>query len=358
MLLLLTTLLACTDAPPGDKPDGDTAPDTGDTAAPECDPETINLSLAFEAAIDGRADPCQIDAMAAFLEIRKADVGPWNQEIRVAFSEDTETFEEVEGAVISTAAVPEVLVGPDGRYYLYYVDGDFDRAIAEARAGTTWMATHGIPGLGALNLAVSDNGVDFELVPEFQIEGVVRGMVVDPDVVLQPDGSWRMYYVGMSIPEYLEVATWEYPEAHDVFYATSDDLVHWKQQGVVVRGPYADPSVLCRTDDTCVMASFGVEWGRSTDGGLTFTHEGDWGVGGFAPEFLRMEDQSVRLFFNSAAQGAAVLSMYAIDGETFVLEPGERLPDHYGEAVTLARVNPEGWNMYYHTFKDGFEPPI
>lgn len=314
------------------------------------------LTLAFEHAIDGVASDCEIERIEAYVESRAGEVGPWIQDVRVATSADGFTFTPVEGVIAETAAVPEVVVDDAGNYHLFYVDGALDSVVPLARAGSTWMATHGIPGIGALRKRVSADGLTWVEDDGFEVTGVTRGMVVDPDVVRQPDGTWRMYYVGMTLPELLETMDWSYPEAHTVYWATSDDLVHWVQQGPAVTGPFADPSVLCREGDVCVMASFGLEWSRSTDGGVTFTHDGHWGVDGFAPEIVRMEDGSNRIFYNSMSVGAPLHSLHAADGTTFVAEEGERMPGTYGEAPTLARARPTGWFMWFHAFKDGSYP--
>lgn len=328
-----------------------------DTARAPCTTADVDFPTAFENVIYGLATDCEVEAVTDFSRVRSEDMGPWKQDIKVAFSEDAQTFTPLDEFAVETGGVPEVVIDANERYWMFYVDGSWEHMVELAEARSTWMLTHGVPGLGALRARVSDDGRTWEDVEDFGVEGIVQGMVVDPDVVRQPDGTWRMYYVGLPIRLYLTEATWIYPEAHSVFWASSEDLVHWTQQGEVVVGPYADPSVFCHPDDRCVMASFGLQWGRSTDGGLTFTHEGAWDVAGFAPEFVQFEDGSVRMFLNSMERGAPIVSMYAPDGETFGGEEGFRMPDAYGEAVTLARARPTGWYMWYHTFKPGIEIP-
>jgi hypothetical protein len=350
--LALALPLGCT--APTDAGKSDDPADTGAGACTLADVDEVGM---FLHAIDGGASDCEREAIADFAESARALPGPWRQEIRLAYSEDAQEFTAVDGTVLEHAAVPEILRTDDGKYLLYYVDGDLDRLVSIADEGSAWMTTHGIPGIGALAMATSDDGIHFERVEDFAIDALVRGMVVDPDVVAQPDGTWRMYYVGMTVQDLFTTQTWEYPEAHDVYWASSTDLVHWHQEAMVVSGPFADPSVFCSADDACVMASFGLEWSRSTDGGVTFTHEGPWGVDGFAPEFVRFEDGSARMFFNSRALGASLQSFYAADGETWSLEEGERMPGTYGEAVTLTRTDPSGWNLYFHTFTDPDDIP-
>ncbi len=362
---LLTLLIACTGAvsKPVDHVDsggdsgGDSGTDSGTDSGPlPCTLDDVDPVGMLEHVIAGTASDCEVEAFTDFAAARTVDIGPWKQDIRMAHSADALNFTALDGVVIESAAVPEVVVGPDGRTFLFHVDGRFDHAVALAEARSPWMTTHGVPGLGALALSVSEDGRTFTPVDDFAVEGLVQGMIVDPEVVRQPDGSWRMYYVGMTASEYLTTATWEYPESHEVFWASSTDLVHWRQEGSAVRGPFADPTVYCSEGDRCVMASFGLEWSRSTDGGATFTHDGSWGLDGFAPEFMRFEDGTSRLYFNSGAKGAAIQSFRLNEELIWELEEGARMPETYGEAVTLAPAASGGWNMWFHVFKDGSEP--
>lgn len=337
---MLLLLLACT---------GDKTPISG---AP-CGEDDVDVTEMLLAAIAGTADACQKQALQDYTDGRAADEhGPWEQDIHVALSDDGVTFTEIAGAVaVETAAVPEV-VHADGRYWLFHVNGSFDRLNELAAEDSTWMRTHGIPGIGALGLAVSDDGLSFVDVPEFEVQGLVEGMVVDPDVVRLPDGSWRLYYLGLTVEEYVEYAEWQEGEQHEVYSAVSTDLIHWTQEGVVFRGPYADPSVLCFDDGlTCVMASFGLDWSRSGDGGLHFQYEGPWEVDGFAPELVPLVDGTIRAFYNDKDLGAALRSLHSLDGSTWIPEVGVRM-ETYGEAVTLAGGPEVGWRMYFHTFKD------
>ncbi|MDP2313606.1 MAG: hypothetical protein Q8P41_11920 [Pseudomonadota bacterium] len=345
---LLALLLACTGDPPGVEPDPDDEP---------CTIADVDLVEVFHHVIDGEADACDIDAFTEFVDARTAASGPWKQDVRMAWSEDAVLFTPLDGVVVETAAVPEIVLH-DGRYWLYHVDGRYDHAVELAREGSTWMQTHGVPGLGALSLAVSDDGRTFTKVEEFEVIGVVRGMVVDPDVVRQPDGTWRMYYVGMTAAEYLTGATWEYPEEHEVYWASSPDLVHWTQEGALFRGPFADPSVSCSEGDQCIMASFGLQWSRSTNGGTEWAHEGEWGVDGFAPEITRFVDGSRRMFFNTRALGADLLSFDEDEEGVWEFNDTVVMPDLYGEAVTLAPAQPSGWWMWFHTFKDPDDQPF
>lgn len=356
--MLPFALLAACSTPPTLPDDGKPVVWTPAVQAP-CQPERVNLTAAFDHVLAGVATPCELDAISLFADRRRAGHGPWRQDLRMAVSPDGLTFQEVEGLTLATsAAVPEAVRGPDGRVYLFYVDGDLDHLVDKARTDSAWLKRHGLPGLGALKLLVSDDGRSFSEVPDFGIEGLVGGMVVDPDVVALPDGTWRLYYVGMPVMEYLEKATWDKEERHEVYLATSTDLVHWVQQGPALRGPFADPCVLCDfSTNGCTMFSFGLDWSESEDGGRSFRFRDQWGPPGFAPDVVDTGDGGIRLYYNDMAAQAPIRSLRSPDRQSWIEEPGVRLPDAYGEAPSVVRTADGSWLMYYHALREGDERP-
>jgi hypothetical protein len=361
-LLCLATTLACS-APepvspvPGAGPPPPVEPPPG-LSGPPPNPEGHALVEIFERLLDGKLDDNATRALELYVERKRQDMGPWRQQIRVARSTDGLDFELLDiPPAVEHAAVAEAVVGPDGRTWLFFVDGDVDALLERARAGSRADLIRGIPSLGALGLAVSDDGLHFERVPGFEIQGLLRGMVVDPEVVPLPDGRWRMYYVGMALMEYFSMATWQKGEQHEVFYAESSDLIHWQQKGRALRGPYADPTVICHPGGRCLMLSFGIDHSVSEDGGVSFTYEGGWGPPGFAPDVCRVAPDRYRMYYNDMAAGAPLRSMVSADGEDWEAEPGERLPAIYAEAPS-AITQPDGSVLlYFHTVADAADLP-
>jgi hypothetical protein len=342
--LVLLAILGCDGS--SDKPSGDDA----------CGIDDVDLATLFSDVLAGNADDCELSALSEWTENRATTIGPWKEDIAVAWSADGLDFDPVEdGTIIEGAAVPEVVHAFDS-YYLFHVIGNLDYLNDLAANHSTWMVQHGIPGLGALGLAVSGDGLRWSEAPEFSIEGLVQGMVVDPDIRQLPDGTWRMYYVGMAVEEYFN-STWEEGEQHSVYSAVSNDLIHWRQEGEVFRGPYADPSVWCLDETNCVMASFGLDWSTSTDGGATFSYGGHWEKDGFAPEFTQTSDGSIRMFYNSKETAAPLRSYISTDGQTWEPETGTRM-DEYGEAVSITEAPDSGYYMYFHTFHDMDDAPF
>jgi len=348
MSTLLVLLLApgCRDAPPEPAEPPVSAP--ADAPARECVPEAVRKDVLFDRLLRGQLDACHAQALDRYIQARGEENGPWKQELRVARSADGQHFEAVDGALLSKAAVPEVVLH-EGRYYLFHVDGDLDHMRSWVAESPERLHRQGVPGLGALALAVSDDGLTFRQEPSFEVVGLVRGMAVDPDVVRLPDGRWRMYYLGVPHQEYVEGA-WDEGTPHKVFTAVSDDLIRWTQEGLAVEGPYADPSVVCE-GEVCEMLSFGLDRATSDDGGATFTFQGPLQIPGFAPDAMRLPDGSVRFVYNEKSPGAPLRSLVD-DGGGWRREPGERMPATYGEAPSFARAPGGGWLMYFHTFTD------
>lgn len=326
-----------------------------DDTAPPCDFTTVDIYQMYEHVVDGTTTDCEISLFESILDQRELGAGPWYEDLWVVPVMDSSTVDVTGATHLKVhAAVPEAYLGPDGRYYVYYVEGDLDVAREVARSRSNWFATHGIVGYGALRLMVSDDGYTFTEEEEFGIEGLVRGLVVDPDLVAFRDGTYRLYYVGTPIPDLLPDGSWDEDAPHIVYMAESTDLIHWKQQGVAVEGPNADPSVLCLNDMDCMMASTGVELSVSSDGGRTFSLEGDWQAWGFAPEFTKMVGPGYRMFYNSKVKGGALQSLFSVDGTVWAREEGERCPAYTVEAVSLVPAPTEGWLLYYHYWQDGY----
>ncbi len=356
LALLLVSLACSAPEPPAEDPhQGEPPPGL---AGPPPNPEGHALVEVFERLLDGTLDDNAAGALERYVARKRREMGPWRQQIRVARSTDGLSFELLDlPPIVERAAVAEAVVGPDGRTWLFFVDGDVDALLERARARSRADLTRGIPSLGAIGLAVSDDGLHFERVPDLEIRGLLRGMVVDPEVIRLPDGRWRMYYVGMALMEYFSMATWQPGEQHEVFFAESSDLVHWEQKGRALRGPYADPTVRCQPDGRCLMLSFGLDHSVSDDGGLSFAYQGRWGPTGFAPDICQVGPEQLRLYYNDMAAGAPLRSMVSRDGSDWESEPGERLPAIYAEAPS-AVVQPDGSVLlYFHTVADAEDLP-
>lgn len=370
--IALWALAAC--APPP-KPGGDGAPgglDSGAGVGPDadaedrlaaaagplvgCDLDALDKTAALEAIIDGEGSVCEVRWYISVLdEIEDTQhEGPWLEQLWMMPSADGLSFDVATSTPIRTmAAVPEAVIGPDGRTYLFYTEGDLEHGRRVARSGSRWFQAHGLIGYGAISAMVSDDGVGFTLLDDFQIGGVVRGMVADPDVIQLPDGRWRMYYVGLSAQELGPSGVLDEVVPSKAFYAESDDLIHWTQIGVAAEGPDADPTVVCDADGGCRMAASGVGWGTSTDGGASFAYTVGADPVGFAPEFVSLPDGRLRLLYNSKVQGAPVDALISSDGGESWSWEAEAVTPCLAEALSLVPLADGGYRAYYHYWMHG-----
>lgn len=353
------------------QPPADTGPPPADTSGPDplpggplaledapldCDLEALDKVHALERIIDGLSSPCEIAWYISVLDALDSTghEGPWLEQMWVMESDDARTFDVAASTAIPAyGAVPEAVVGPDGRTYLYYVDGDLEMGREVARSRSTWFRDHGLMGYGSLNAMVSDDGISFEPLPDFAVRGAVRGMLADPDVIALPDGRYRMYYVGMPAADLGESGVLDEHVPFQAFYAESADLITWGQVGVAAEGPNADPTVTCDAAGACWMASSGVDWGSSTDGGASFSFGAVGDPDGFAPEFVRLEDGRLRLLYNSKDLGSSVNSWISEDDGATWTEEGEAISICLAEALSLVPRPGGGWRVYYHYWRDG-----
>lgn len=350
---LLLLLLGCHATDTGGAGD---SRDPGDTS--DCNPEGYSLADAVGRVWDGEATACDIEMLGRWIEERKLPLAsPWNEEVRLATSEDGLTFVDAGITIAQRIGVPEIVRDDTGKYYLYVVDGDHDRFLQVAEEKSDYLQTHGWVGVGALALYTSDDGRNFTPEPAFEVQGLARAMVVDPEITRLPDGRWRMVYVGVLIEDQFNMDTWNDDVQHDLYVATSDDLIHWEQEpDPILNGPYADPTMVCTTETHCILTSFGLDWATSEDGGWTWEFENRNDPEGFGPEFVTLPTGGYRLIFNNIITNAPLVSQFSADGEEWVTETMDMLPDQYGEAPSLTQDDDGLWLMYTHDYIEG-EPP-
>lgn len=135
-----------------------------------------------------------------------------------------------------TISVPDIIELPDGRYRMYYVGDMFNKGPEENQ--------------NTIRCAVSsDNGLTWK---RETISGI-SAQSMDPDVIVLPDGTYRMFYTA-SPPG-------KYPGNLHVYSATSSDGLTWtKEEGVRLApgGTYdkalcMDPDVIKLPDGTYRM---------------------------------------------------------------------------------------------------------
>lgn len=261
------------------------------------------------------------------------DGGPAAHRVLSATSADGLTWTRDEGVRITAGSVPCAIADGDKRVLIYYVK-------PSAQPG----------GTENVACAVSTDGMHFEDAPDFRIEGLSTLKAVDPSIVRDADGAFRLYYLASDFRG--DPARAQNP--HAIKLALSNDGIRFRESGTVFEyDGLVDPDVF-RHRDRWLMYVFG-KGGTviATSGdGEKFAFEKtmtprDWGT--TAP--VALPDGRLRLyaFEQRVPAGNAVGSFLSDDGLNWTAEPGERLRADAGEQITDPFVVPwrGGWKMYF-----------
>lgn len=257
--------------------------------------------------------------------------GPWVHRVLSATSTDGLTFTRDEGVRWAHASVPCVVADGD-RLLLYAVDADRGPGQPESA-----------------NVSVSTDGLRFEK-QTLVVEGMTSRKALDPCVVRDPAGGFRLYYLGADADGDPARAAGD----HAIHVARSEDGVRFREVGVALARPaLVDPDVFF-FGGTWFCHVFGrgrTELATSKDG-LTFAYERDLDLDGFgtvAPVLL--DDGRLRLyaFEQRKPAGNAFVSFVSTDGRTWTREEGVRLQGADDEQVTDPYVVrwKGGWRMYF-----------
>lgn len=238
-----------------------------------------------------------------------------------------------EGLRLSRASVPAAINDGDQRVLLYYVRPPDARDRPETVA-----------------CAVSEDGMDFRPEPAFQIEGLSKLKAVDPSIVRDPEGQFRLYYLASDH----RGDPAQGPNPHAIHLAISEDGVRFREVGPVFEYPdLVDPDVFRFQDQwwMYVFAGGRTIIARSEDG-LRFDYAGTLplpGWGTTAPVLL--PDGRLRLyaFDQRTPAGNVVRSFVSGDGLNWEPEEGERLRARPDEQITDPYVIPwrGGYKMYF-----------
>jgi hypothetical protein len=180
-----------------------------------------------------------------------------------------ETRTQIDGFDPTYAVDPDVVILPDGRLRLYFLD-----------IRTLETTPEGLPGLATIRSAVTSDGVHFALEEGARIQSRAPG--TDPDVVQAADGSWWLYVLhdagtiiahstdGLTFAEVGESSTG--PMSDTVllddgtlrrYYArpgailsevSADGLTWTADPGVRIEGTVGHPSVTRLADGSWLMA--------------------------------------------------------------------------------------------------------
>jgi len=275
------------------------------------DTKTDN-ELAFDLSID-QANPLDFDP-----------AGPFYHIIYRTSSTDGLSFEGKD-KIFEHTSVPDVIRLNDGRIALYGVDG-YGRSKSGLIVafsdddGKTWTS-------GSLQLASNLN----------------HQGAADPEVVLFPDGTIRMFYVIFSNPN-------DMMSVNEVWSATSTDGIHFVEENSLrfKHAQLTDPDVAKIGDTWFIYFAQGPKLvAASSSDGKTFTVEKTIRDRGSVSNTVQIENNKWRQYYCEESEG--IKSATSSDGLTWKDDSGIRVRADAGK--TFCDPAPiktdDGWVLFY-----------
>jgi hypothetical protein len=217
---------------------------------------------------------------------------------------------------------------------------------------TTNFGFYYVSGSGAhgIYLAEKDQLGNWKRGKKILLDGQFNGNAVDPDVIKLDDGRYRLfYYKGYFVtpppPNYT---------THEIYSAVSNDGVNFAVEGKVFESDnITDPTVIKLNDGTylmaCVRGSLDI-FAKSLDG-KNFQATGVTIQNGGIPELVKLDDGSIRLFYNGP--GGIISSRSTDGGLTWTKENGARLSFSGGIADPSVIKRADGkWYLFVKGFNN------
>jgi len=233
--------------------------------------------------------------------------GPWSHRVLSATSVDGLAWTRDPGVRMEHASVPYAVVAGE-RIFLYFVDADRGPGEPESVA-----------------CAVSADGLRFGKQP-FAIEGMPAKKAIDPCVLRDRDGTFRLYSFASSAPGDPAAEQGE----HEIHPALSDDGIRFRNVGPAFRYPrLVDPDVFPFKGTWFMYVFGGGETVISTSrDGRSFTYKQPLALPGWGTvKPVEIEDGRLRLyaFEQRRRAGNRVCSFLSTDGLEWTEEAGDRL---------------------------------
>lgn len=259
--------------------------------------------------------------------------GPYFHEVHSASSQDGLAWTRDPGVRLRHASVPCALTVED-KIFIYFVD---------AGAGPDQRES--------ASVAVSTDGMNFELKPLDILDMRSPMKALDPSIVRAGDGKFWLYYFGCR-------DTPDEPGNHEIHVATSDDGIIFREKGCVYDRPaLVDPDVFFFKGQwwMYVFGNRQTEVATSANG-LDFTYQHPLSLQGWgtvAP--VRLDKDTLRLyaFDQRTHNGNTVASFVSTDAMNWKQEDGIRLKADDGEQITDPYVVKwkDGWKMFFKSDK-------
>ncbi|MEM2878863.1 MAG: hypothetical protein QXG10_04915 [Candidatus Hadarchaeales archaeon] len=206
-----------------------------------------------------------------------------------------------------------------------------------------------------IRVAISRDGVNWEE-KEVNILGIPNGKgAVDPDIVLLPDGNYRMYYyenpMGGGDPAMI-------PGPHSIYVAVSEDGINFRREReVYAREWITDPDVIQMGNvwRMFVSENAGTTSAISYDNGLSFTFERELEAIDGSVTCTVAVSNGYRMYYHAPETPPRIYSAFSTDGTTWVKDQGVRieagapgsLDENGAEAAAVIRMPDGSYRMYY-----------
>jgi hypothetical protein len=245
-----------------------------------------------------------------------------------ATSDDGLRFTLDDEPLLEQASVPDAVVTSTGDVLVVFVDASD-------------------PPETAAMVRSRDGGETFEQV-DFSIEGLAPDTkVLDPNLVVLPDGRIRLYYFSSPVTQDINGDT-----AHVIASAISDDGIHFVAEGTVLEEVgLVDPDVFGSGDEWImyVFGRDGTRVARSTDG-RSFTATGVLALPQVGTTGPIEVDGRLRLYgFEQVPDGSLVAYESDDGGSSWVEVEGFTLELRDGTSATdpqVVRADDGTWQMY------------
>ncbi|MEO0125911.1 MAG: T9SS type A sorting domain-containing protein [candidate division WOR-3 bacterium] len=224
----------------------------------------------------------------------------------IAISSDGLHWQRLNLIMSDSADVPDALVGPDRNVYVYFQG----------------LWTHTRDGI---MVGISANGIDNWRFYQVVIPGTQTwpGHPCDPDIIFRND-TFRLYFTGDPIGD-------RNPETYSAI--SLDGLNFTLEEGVRFQIPGSlvlDPSLLWTGDTLQYFAGGappGENWHAHSSDGLLFFPRPNFSIESLMmANGISLPQGGYRFYgFNNNPNSSGIRSIFSLDGENWVLEPGYRL---------------------------------
>jgi hypothetical protein len=258
--------------------------------------------------------------------------GPYTHQIGSASGADGLSWSRDPGVRLEHASVPCAVVTTNNQILLYYVDADRGPGKPES-----------------IGCALSADGIHFARQP-FSISGLPTRKALDPCVIRDQAGQYRLYYLASSFAGDPAAD----PQAHEIHLAISTDGIRFQENAVVfAQSGLVDPDVIVFQEKWLMYVFDGhvTVIATSTDGRKFTSLQGldlpGWGT----PAPVLLANGHLRLYAFEQRKPTANLvgSFVSTDGLKWTAEPGARLHASATEQITDPFVIrwKDGYKMYF-----------